>query len=272
MKYLTVNKSAAEDNMTHSKLIGLQKLSNEDYHSTEGISSSNLKLLEESPLHLKNKNLFKLSGSHLDFGSLVHSLILEPEKTDLEFIREIKVDARTTAGKKAKAEFAEQAQGRIIISHDEYIKAEIMSKNVLAIAGNILRNGKAEQSYFADDDGLLIKCRPDYYIESAGILVDVKTTADISEYGLRKSITNYHYNWSAVFYMKVLRLLGLKANKFIFVFVEKSQPHMVKIRELTEYELGEADYEMEKMLDSYKRFLKTGKASVVKEIESFRSN
>ena len=257
--------------MAKNKLIGLQNMDNATYHATEGISSSNLKLLDESVLHLKNKDLFKLSGSHFDFGSLVHSLILEPEKTDDEFIQEIKVDARTKAGKEAKEAFKAKTAGKIIISNDDYLKANIMAKNVLSIAGNLLKNGKAEQSYFANEDDLLIKCRPDYYIESAGILVDVKTTADISEYGLKKSITNYHYNWSAVFYLKVLRLLGLKANRFIFVFVEKSQPHMVKIRELSEQELEDSDYEMEMMLSKYKEFIKTGKASVVKEIESFRS-
>jgi hypothetical protein len=118
----------------------------------------------------------------------------------------------------------------------------------------------------------LIKCRPDYYIEEHGLVIDVKTTSDISEFGIRKSITNYNYNWSAAWYLRVLNLLGLPAKKFVFVFVEKSAPHMVKIRELKPETLETAHYDIDVMLSSYREFLATGNAKIIHDTSVFGDN
>jgi hypothetical protein len=255
--------------MNHKDYIGLKSMSSRDYHAAPGISSSNLALLSESALHLDNKDLFKNESEAFNFGSLVHSLVLEPHKTMDEFIVMPSLDGRTKEGKAAKAEFESMAEGKVIVSAGDFTTAERMASNVLAIAGGLFQNGVAEHSFFADDDDLLIKARPDYYIEQAGVLVDVKTTSDISEFGIRKSITNYRYHWSASWYMRVLNTLSLPAKKFIFVFVDKAAPHMVKIRELTPNTLESAHYEIESMLDKYRAFKATGKADIVKEIAIF---
>jgi len=255
--------------MTKNKEIGLRTLSNNDYHAAGGISSSNLGLLDESALHLKNKDLFKWSSPAFSFGSLVHALVLEPETVNDEFVVMPKFDGRTKAGKEAKLAFELDAKGKEVVTQDDFIKAEKMAVNVLAIAGGLFKNGNPEQSYFADDDGLIIKCRPDYYIESAGVVVDLKTTADISEFGIRKSITNYHYHWSAAWYMRVLSILGLPAKKFVFVFVDKAAPHMVKIRELTPATLETAYHEIDVLIAKYKAFEQSGAFDIVKEIAIF---
>jgi len=130
-------------------------------------------------------------------------------------------------------------------------------------------NGVAESSHFVDDDGLILKCRPDYYIESAGVVVDIKTIADCSEFNIRKAITNYKYHWSAAWYLRVLSLLGKPAKKFVFVFIDKQAPHMVRIRELTPESLELAYLEIDQMLASYRHYLATGQANVVKPAAIF---
>ena len=252
--------------------IGLRQMTNSEYHTSEGISSSSLKLLSESPVHLKHKHLFRMDSKAFDFGTLVHALVLEPETVDDEFAILPKFDLRTKAGKEAKAEFEALHGTKTILSTDDMVTAEKMAQNVVMIAGGLLMNGVAEQSFFAEEDGLILKCRPDYYIQAAGVVVDLKTTADISEFGIRKSLTNYHYHWSAVWYMKVLNLLGLPAKKFVFIFVEKTAPHMVKIRELTPDTLETAHFEIETMLDGYRDYLKTGRCNVVKPAAIFGEN
>jgi len=62
-------------------------MTNQDYHNAEGISSSDFRLLDESPLHLANKKLFKLEGSQFILGSLVHKMVLEPDDIGDEFIK-----------------------------------------------------------------------------------------------------------------------------------------------------------------------------------------
>jgi hypothetical protein len=244
-------------------------MNNAEYHAADGISSSNLKLLAESPVHLKNKHLFKFSSTACDFGSLVHALILEPETVDDEFVVMPQFDARTKDGKAAKAEFEARSGSKIIVSADDMDKAETMAQNAVIIAGGLLMNGVAESSHFVDDDGLILKCRPDYYIESAGVVVDIKTIADCSEFNIRKAITNYKYHWSAAWYLRVLSLLGKPAKKFVFVFIDKQAPHMVRIRELTPESLELAYLEIDQMLASYRHYLATGQANVVKPAAIF---
>lgn len=253
-----------------TKLHGKLDMTNSEYHSAGGVSSSNLKLLKESPVHLACKDLFKFGDSNtFSFGSLVHSLILEPHKTADEFVVMPVMDGRTKEGKAAKEVFEADAQGKSVIKAEDYLSATTMAVNVLSIAGGILRDGVAESSYFADDDGVIVKCRPDYYIEQHGLIVDIKTTNDISEYGIRKSITAYNYHYSAAWYLRVLNLLGLPAKKFVFVFVEKSAPHMVKIRELKPESLESAHYDIDKMLAGYREYLLNGTAKIMHETSAF---
>lgn len=246
------------------------KLSNLDYHLSDGISSSTLKYLEESVLHFENRGLFKFDSATFNFGSCVHKLILEPEDFDKEFVIMPSFDGRTKEGKANKEAFFSDNTGKTVIEQSDYETAVKMARNVHAIAGGLLQNGVAENSYSAEEDGLLLKCRPDYYIQGLGLVVDVKTTADISEFGIKKSIANYRYDWSAVFYMKVLRRLGLSAERFLFVFVEKTAPHMVKIREIDNESLIKAELEVNDMLDKYRLYKMTGNASsIFKTIKLF---
>lgn len=253
-----------------NKLHGKLSMTNSEYHAAGGVSSSNLKLLKESPVHLACKDLFKFGdSSSFSLGSLVHSLILEPDKTTEEFAVMPSYDGRTKEGKAIKEAFEESAAGKVVIKAEDYLIAEKMALNVRSIAGGILREGVAESSYFADDDGVLVKCRPDYYIEEHGLVIDVKTTSDISEFGIRKSITAYNYHYSAAWYLRVLNLLGLPAKKFVFVFVEKTAPFMVKIRELKPQSLEAAHFEIDVMLDSYREYLSSGTAKIMHETSAF---
>lgn len=248
---------------------GQVQMSNEDYHAAPGISSSGLQYLDESVLHFDNKHLFQANSTAFTFGSLVHKLILEPGDFAKEFAVSPKFDLRTNAGKEGKAEFEKTNQGKTVVNDDDLATAQRMAANCMAIAGNLFRHGEAEQSYFADDNGLTLKCRPDYYIKQLGIVVDVKTTADCTEYGIKKTIANYRYTWSAVWYMKVLRMLGLPAERFMFVFIDKSAPHMVRIREIDPLSLEFAAIEVEALLEKYRQYKQTGKADFYKVITPF---
>lgn len=255
------------------QLHGEYSLTNLEYHSLQGISSSTLKYLEESVIHFENLGLFRFDSTTFNFGSCVHKLILEPEDFDKEFVVMPSFDGRTKKGKANKEAFFSENTDKTIIQSEDYEAAVKMAKNVQAIAGGLLQNGIVESSYFVDDDGLLIKCRPDYYIQRLGLVVDFKTTADISEFGIKKSIANYRYDWSAVFYMKVLRLLNLSAERFLFVFVEKTAPHMVKIREIDNESLIKAELEVNEMLDKYRKYKISGNASsIFKTIKLFGAN
>lgn len=247
-------------------------LSNEEYHKAEGISASDFRLLEKSPLHYENKELFKLEGSNLTLGSLVHKMVLEPDDLENEFVKEsfegCDLNKNSKAYKEAKAAFDESCAGKTVVPVNVWEQAEAMANNVMAIAGGLLQNGVAEQSFFVDDPmyGITRKCRPDYYREDLGLVIDLKTTGDGSEYGFSRSLYDYKYHRQAAFYLDTLEKYGINAQKFIFITVESKKPYMVDVWEIDplSVEVGRDNYT--DLLIEYARFKKKGIANVVKTI------
>ena len=244
------------------------KMTNKEYHETEGISSSDLKLLEISPLHFHKKELFKFESNVFDFGSLVHKMILEPEDLENEFVKMPEFNLRTKTGKEEKSKFEEENKNKVVITPADWEKAEKMAENVLAIAGNLIKKGKCEESYFVEDEyGLIRKCRPDCYIEPLGVVIDIKTTQSTKPYDFQKSIYEYRYHYQAYWYLKTLELAGKKANQFIFVAVEKKEPFMVRLFRVSKEAINRAEMEVENLIQNYVKFLETGKAEIVEEID-----
>ena len=247
-------------------------MKNAEYHLADGISASDFRLLDESVLHFENKNLFKLEGGHFTLGSLTHKLVLEPDDIGEEFIKETfdgcDLNKNSKAYKEAKAEFVKQSEGLEVVPVDVWQKAEKMAANVMAIAGGIFQGGIAETSIFADDSeyGIKRKCRPDYYLEKEGVVIDLKTTADGSDRAFSRSLIDYRYSLQAAWYIDTLRRAGKNAETFIFVTVETKRPHMVRIRELNLGAIVHGREQYRKMLDDYMVFKNTGVANVIKNI------
>ena len=245
-----------------------KNMTNNQYHNAQGISSSDLKLLEISPLHLKYKELFRYESDVFDFGSLVHKMVLEPDDLEKEFIKLPEFNLRTKAGKEEKAKFEEENKDKIVISPADWDKAEKIAKNILTIAGSLIKKGKCEDSYFVDDEyGLVRKARPDCYIEDIGVVIDIKTTQSTKPYDFQKAIYEYRYHWQAYWYLNTLKLAGKKANQFIFIAVEKKEPFMVRLFRISDSAINRAEMEVEDLISKYAEFLKSGKAEVIEEID-----
>ena len=247
-------------------------LTNEEYHKAEGISASDFRLLEKSPLHYENKELFNLEGANLTLGSLVHKMVLEPDDLENEFVKEsfegCELNKNSKAYKEAKAAFLEQCEGKTVVPVDVWQVAEAMTKNVMAIAGGLLQGGTAEESFFVDDPlfGVTRKCRPDYHREDLGLVIDLKTTSDGSERGFSKSIFDYRYHRQAAWYLDTLTMDGINAERFIFITVESKSPYMVDVWEIDpiSIQLGRDNYT--DLLAAYANFKRKGIANVVKTI------
>ena len=248
------------------------ELSNEEYHKAEGVSSSDFRLLEKSPVHYENKNLFKLSGKQFDLGSLVHKMVLEPTTIGDEFIKEdfegADLNKNSKAYKEAKADFVAQCEGLMVIPVDVWEQAENMTKNVIAIAGGLLQNGVAEESFFVEDDTFEItrKCRPDFYREDLGLVIDLKTTGDGSEYGFSKSLYDYKYHRQAGWYLDTLSKAGINAKRFIFITVETKKPYMVDVWEIDPVSLQVGREKYERVLKSYLDYKNGGDVKMLKTI------
>jgi hypothetical protein len=247
-------------------------MTNEEYHAADGISASDFRLLEKSPLHYEHKELFKLEGSQFDLGSLVHKMVLEPDTLGEEFVKEdfegCYLNKNSKAYKEAKALFLEEYEGKTVVPVNVWEQAERMTENVMAIAGGLLRGGEAERSFFVEDNLYEVtrKCRPDYYLEEMGVVIDLKTTSDGSEHGFSKSLYQYRYHRQAAYYLDTLQMAGHNAETFIFITVETSKPHMVDVWEIDPLSVQAGRDNYTELLMQYHNYKKKGIANVVKQI------
>lgn len=214
-------------------------LPNDDYHAlTDWWSSTQLKralpeLYDEG----------SMSQAALDFGTLVHSVVLEPDNLDRYIpadAKEIGVKADGTradnpTNTKAWRTFVAEAEldGKVIVSQADWDRAHLMRDALLAHgeAAELLfsSDGQSEVSAFAvDGTGVRHKARFDRLVPGVG--VDLKTTGSKpGEDSLTRVVINFLYELSASHYMAVAELLKLSLEQFTWVFVSKSEPYRVTV-------------------------------------------
>ena len=222
-----------------------EDLSNEAYHAlTDWYSSSQLKAA--LPEH------YKPGGSQdaLDFGTLVHTVVLEPDNLGHYVV----LDANKIAGDnpktgkpydaphmtaRFKAAVAEaQQDGHTVVAADAWERAHRMrdavAKHETAARLLLSDDGRSEVSAFAvDENGVQHKARFDRHIP--GVIVDLKSTSGKpGRDSLARSVIDYGYDLSAAHYLAVAELLGLDVQAFAFVFVGKEPPHHVTVCDLDE--------------------------------------
>ena len=231
-------------------------ISNEEYHSRDELSASQIKKLLDNPYEFLHPK--PMSGKNLDIGSALHKLVLERQDFDKEFAVAPDVNKRTKAGKAKLAEFEEANAGKTVVTQSDYDLCDNMARAVMdSPSSNILQGGVAEASFFSQIDGVPVRCRPDYYNEELGIVIDVKTTDDASPDAFQKAIANFGYYIQAPFYLDTLRAAGYKADTFLFVVVSKKEPHMVGFYQIDpiSMDFGRAEYkrafEIYKNIDQY---------------------
>jgi len=205
--------------------------SNADYHADPAISASHLHAVAASPYHYWSRFLApgrppSVQTAAMKLGSLTHCAVLEPDELSSRY--DIAPDRRTNAGKSVAAEM--EAAGIEAVTAPEMEQAMAMAASVRShqAAAALLRDGKAEQSFWWDDStGLRCKCRPDWY--NGTTIVDLKTTTDASPKGFAKSVAQWRYHVQQNHY-----LAGTFAERFVFIAVEKTYPYAVGVYELDE--------------------------------------
>jgi exodeoxyribonuclease VIII len=245
---------------------GMVKMGDSDYFSVDAISNSDFRLLKESVLHYENKDLFPFSNPSVELGRAVHKLVLEPETFNKDFVIEefegCDLNKNSNAYRDAKKAWLSCVGDRAIISSDTFEKVKLMARNVKAIAGGLLQGGVAEHAFFAEFYGVKVKCKADYYNQNLGLVLDLKTTASISDF--KRSILEYGYGTQSAFYMDVISKAGYKAERFVFILVESVAPYMVSVQEMNIESIEEGRAIYGEYLDTWKKYKKDGIVNVVK--------
>jgi len=209
------------------------------YRAMPGLNKSSIELLLRCPLEYKlaQEGECDEPTPAMQFGTLVHSMILEPDHFAADF-HVMKHDLRTQAGKKEKAQALEE--GKAIVSQADYEKAKTMKTmvSVHPAASWLLGLAKTtEVSMFWElptEDGRVRQCkgRADAiaHIPGAGeILIDLKThSGAVSPQELERTVHRFGYHRQAAWYSDGYeRIVGRPPLGFYFIFVSTTAPYLV---------------------------------------------
>lgn len=218
-----------------------------EYHSSEGISSSGISLLIDCPKRYFHQYIEKrksIDTSAMQLGSAVHMLVLEPELFNKTFylMRE-SCDLRTKAGKEAYSQAESNANGRTILRPGTWEQVIEMADSIKKSATwNNIIPGKVEHSVFWDAGiyNTRLRARPDFYNDT--MIVDIKTTDSIK--GFSKSIHTYGYHRQAAMQIDGLKHHDGKDRFFGFMVVENKEPYLTACFVLNEQSIqqGRREY------------------------------
>ena len=225
-------------------------VSNEDYHKSAGISSSGLGAILECP---KNYWYKYLSGQYeapnnknFAMGTAVHTLALEPETFGERFLITKVPDKRTKSYEAAIIEISKLANGRELISPDDYQTAINMA-SALSSHQFFKKIGKGciehSLAWIDEESGALLRSRPDFYNDN--FIVDVKTSRDVSPAEFARSMFKYGYHRQAAMACDGLtKLSGREYSNVILFVVSKEPPHLIKCYLIgsESLEIGRAQY------------------------------
>lgn len=200
----------------------------QEYHENKSLGSSLLAtLLKNARLFYQiYKEGFKIESKELSIGSALHKLVLEPESFEEEFAILPDINKRTKAGKEAYELFLKENENKIILSNDDFELIKQMKNKLFKLENfNIfIENGIKEQSFFAEIDGVGLKCRPDLLVktEKGYIVIDLKTSkSEATPDNFAKSSVNFLYPLQEVVYREVLKQNNINVIDFIFAYVSK---------------------------------------------------
>lgn len=275
MQKLTEENIRALIEASETNGIALKGISDSDYHSCAGISSSDLKKVINGNIQKwEHSKISKSDTQAMKLGRAVHCYTLEKK----EFYRryycladiEQAPSRRTKAGQDAYNEWAkgqpagtklelsafEWEQEHFKWKNPDFKKEYISSVELDACRGirssiynhptipKILSEENEISIFWIDKDtGLLCKARPDVLNKSFPCVADVKTCTSAELADFEHDLTKYDYHLSAYWYLHGCKqVFAMDFEQFIFIACEKQPPYQVALYPIDEgaLSLGEA--------------------------------
>jgi hypothetical protein len=230
-------------------------LSEEEYRAAPGIGQSLLKAFdaEPTPAHfIESLSRPKEVTEAMEFGTILHTAILQPDLlSEAYYVKPEPWDGRTTACKVWKTAH----QDRPVITKEQEDSIPKIKETVLSlpVAGDIIRTGQKEVSFFKRDEetGLLLKCRVDAIATDTDgntHLVDLKKVRRAHAAAERFSVqcVDRGYDVQCASY---LHITG--ASRFVFVAMEDEPPFDAELWELDAKDVAEGLMKWRSMLSRY---------------------
>ena len=220
----------------------LKKLrEDEHYYGKFGkqfLSNSDISKLLTNPLSLGEAQ--KQIPAFL-VGGYFHTAILEPYK--LKKYRVVEASTRNTKA------YKEISGGEMCLLQSEVDKLEVLIDIMMSneVCRSLIRDGNVEYEVpgIAEIKGKLWKGKADIVNHDEKLIIDLKTTADISKF--RYSAQKYNYNSQAYIYRE---LFGYE---MVFIVIDKTT-HQIGIYDCSPEFYSKGEDKVEKAVEAYKLF------------------
>jgi len=228
---------------------GVYDVSEEAYHRDPvaggSLSSSGARQLLDCPAKFRwQQDNPRTPSRAFDLGHAVHTVVLG---TGSEIVIVPAENYNTKAAQQAKREA--HAAGKTPLLPDEHDRVQAMAAAIRRnrLAGALLapERGVSEATLIAQDPAtkVRVRARPDklpFKGKHRMIIPDLKSCLSVHPDALSRAIWDHGYYVQAAWYLKTARLLDLCDDQaaFLFVFVEKTPPHLVAVVELDELALN----------------------------------
>lgn len=239
-----------------------KKDTNEQYHSSEGISASGLKSIWLTSVFDFNRQVYENKPSYR-IGTIIHEMILEPDEFKKNYmIIDQKIDRRKKEGKELFQKYQEKAEGKELITFDESqillgVKQTLESNTHMSKIAREYLEGEAEISHYFEVNGVKARVRPD--MKGKGFISDIKTAQfQNGRFGKREfngQVRSFGYHIQAAFYSD---MLGYDPQDFKFIWIEKKYPFRIIVTTLNEDQINDGRYAYKIALDEWKFYLETG--------------
>ena len=226
---------------------------NEKYHSSAGISASGLKTIyKKSVRHHIDRKPFESAAMAL--GSAVHAAMLEPNTFFDDYHVMPKIDRRTKEGKEAYLVEQKKAEGKVLITPDDYEKINAILDNFRNddLAQKYCK-GVIELSHYGKHEGLDVRVRPDCLNKVQGFISDVKTCQDNSPMAFKRDVYKYAYHLQAAFYMDIIGV-----DEFRFIAVETNYPYTIEVYTLSDEMIEQGRKAWKAAFADWKLYVETG--------------
>lgn len=239
----------------------------DEYHADRtSISSSGLRALlaPGCPAQFKyDRDNPQPPKREFDLGNAVHTAVLGEGHDIVEitgFSDWKKADARALRDEAYDA-------GKVPLLTKEKRQVDAMATAIRQhpLAGPLFAPGTgiAERSLYWTDPATGIRCRvrPDWLKQMPGLTlaVDLKTTKDANPEAVSRAIRDYSYHQQDALYVDgIWATLQPEDVRFIFVFISKTAPYLITVRELTDQDRDIGRARNERALRIYKECESTG--------------
>ena len=205
------------------------------------LSNSDISTLLTNPLALGQK---MANRPAFLVGGYFHTAILEPEK-----LKNFKIVEATTRNTKA---YKEISDGEMCLLKHEVDQIELMTEKMLnnEVCRDLIRSGNVEyeRPEITELEGQLWKGKADIVNHDEKLIIDLKTTADITKF--KYSASKYNYDSQAYIYSK---LFGYE---MLFIAIDKNT-HQIGIFDCSPEFYARGKDKVERAVQAYELFYKS---------------